>query len=831
LFDHLPGANVMAEADAPIRGDRFLQLIADTAKKRGTQPPDRSRSLLARREIALVRPRGEPPPRFAEHRNPARAAIAAIRQAVKEKLRVLLVGSARDLRFLTPRLARTLGNFAEIDGWMAAAKAPPGALLRLSMIVEQGWAAPGIVAIAAADILGSRAERHGRGPLTAPLLESLASELRVGDIVVHEEFGIGRLCGLETLSAEAAPHDAIVLEYARGSKRLVPVLEADKMWRYGGQTDGIALDRLDGSSWIERRGEIERTIAQSAKVIARLAEERERQTAPVFEPDLSAYERFVAGFPYSETIDQARAIEAVRRDLASGRPMDRLVIGDVGYGKTEVALRAAALVALAGGQVALAAPTTVLVRQHLANFESRFASLGLRVASLSRFSTPAEKKNVQRGLADGSIGIVVGTGAIAGKQIAYRNLGLVIIDEEQRFGAKEKAMLKALAGGHALTMSATPIPRTLQMALVGVQDISLIATPPARRQPIRTTVLEFEPPILRTALMREKLRAGQSFVVVPRIEDMEPTAQRLRLLVPELSVRQAHGKMPAADIDAEMVAFADGDGDILLATNIIEAGLDVPRANTMLVFRSDRFGLAQLHQLRGRVGRGARRAQVILFTETGAAIAPATLKRLSTLAALDRLGAGFEISARDLDLRGAGDLLGDEQAGHIRLVGADFYQHLLALALKRARGGSVEHLAAELNAEAAYRIPEEWVPSEDVRIGLYCRMARLQSNLDLDRFEEELEDRFGALPDAVEQLLLLGRIRIAARSANIARIDAGPEAIAFTPRTRIEAEAADLGLERKGDRLVLGEAISDPIARLQRVWDVLDAISDARPTG
>jgi transcription-repair coupling factor (superfamily II helicase) len=607
-------------------------------------------------------------------------------------------------------------------------------------------------------------------------------------------------------------------------QRLVPVEEADRLWRYGAEAEAVTLDKLDGSSWAKRRGDIDLAVAQTARQLVQLAAERDARTAPVLSPPVSDYERFAAGFPFTETPDQARAIEAVRADLASGKPMDRLVVGDVGYGKTEVAMRAAAVAALAGRQVALIAPTTVLVRQHLESFRKRFARSGIKVAGLSRLSTPAEARETKKRLADGSVQVVIGTKAIAGKGVAFSDLALVIIDEEQRFGTTDKRRVRELGNDlHVLTLTATPIPRTLQAALVGLQDLSLITTPPARRLPTRTSLVGFAPELVRPALIREKRRGGQSFVVVPRIEDMAPMAERLAKLVPELKLRRAHGKMPAAEIDEEMIAFASGDGDILLATNIIEAGLDIPRANTMLIWRADRFGLAQLHQLRGRVGRGRQRGYLFLVTEEGARIAPATAKRLRTMEALDHLGAGFAISARDLDLRGAGELLGESQAGHVKLIGLGLYQRLLEQALRTARGEHVDDWTPELRLGLSGRLPEDWIPEEEIRINLYARIARISTPAELDALAEELEDRFGALPHEATELITVAQIRQLARLAKIARIDSGPAAIALTPRRDFAGELA--GLEAKGDRLLLKERLEDPRDRLARVYALLEELT------
>ena len=827
LIDHLPDARFILEPGAEERRTRSLMLAADAAKRdpkralRSVVDEEQWRDAVGKRTSLTLERAGDPPPRYVEGKAPLRAFNKDARARREGGDRLVLLGGARDLRFLTRRIAKALKvHVASVASWADVVQADDGAILALAMPADRGFVRPGIVAVAAADLIGSRAQRDDTDHAPAALDLIGDGEIRVGDVIVHEDHGIGVVAGLETLPEGGG--DALRLRYAGDTTRLVPVAEADRIWRYGAEEDAVSLDKLDGSSWQKRRAEIDAAIAESARALTALAAERAERSAPVLEPDAAAFERFAAGFPFTETADQAKAIAAVRDDLASGRPMDRLVIGDVGYGKTEVALRAAALAALSGHQVAIAAPTTVLARQHLESFAARFDGTGVTVAGLSRLSSPAERKQVRAGLADGSIKVVVGTGAVAGKGVAYKNLALVVIDEEQRFGAADKARLRDLSAGHVLTLSATPIPRTLQTALVGLQQMSVIATPPARRQPIRTAVSAFDPATLRAALLREKLRGGQSFVVVPRIEDMEPLAAQLQKLVPELDLLQAHGKMPAADIDDAMVRFGRGDGDVLLATNIIEAGLDVPRANTMAIWRADRFGLSQLHQLRGRVGRGGRRGQVLLFTETDKEVAPRTLKRLRALEAFDRLGAGFAISARDLDMRGAGDLLGDTQTGHMKLIGVELYQQLLQGALRAARGEEVDRWTPDLELGVEGRLPESWIPDEEVRATLYTRLARLSDAAAIDLFEEELEDRFGALPEEATVLLAIARLRAGARAAGIARIVAGPGAIALEPRGGTTIEAGDIALEEKNGRLLLREQIEDPLARLERVGEVVE---------
>jgi len=828
VFEHLPAAAVAMDPEAADRRDSYAELVRESGgAAQLVLPSDWNTAVAGRQAVDMSEGAEQQGRRFVETRNPERAVLQAIREARAAGDRVLVTGRARDLRFFSRGLERRLGApLRTATSWGEIESARPAALLAAEVELERGWREPGLAVIASADALGGRAQ-HAAGPAAInPLLHLQdAADFHIGDAVIHEEHGLAVLRGLDTLQTGAMEADAIRLEHAGGTQRLVPVEDAHRLWRYGAEEDAVTLDRLDGSTWQKRRDEIDRMIADSARQLVALAAERAERSAPVLEPPVADYERFSSSFPFAETPDQLRAIEAVRADLASGKPMDRLVVGDVGYGKTEVALRAAAVAALAGKQVALVAPTTLLVRQHLETFSKRFRRFGIEVAALSRLSTPAQARAVKKGLAEGSVRVVIGTQAVAGSAVSFADLALVIIDEEQRFGTATKRKLRELgAGGHVLTLTATPIPRTLQTALVGLQDLSLIATPPARRLPTRTSVSSYAPERVRPALLREKRRGGQSFVVVPRIEDMAPMAERLRALLPEFALRQAHGKMAAAEIDEEMIRFSSGDGDILLATNIIEAGLDIPRANTMIIWRADRFGLAQLHQLRGRVGRGRARGYLLLLTEEGAEITPATLRRLRTMEALDQLGAGFAISARDLDLRGAGDLLGEEQAGHLKLIGLGLYQHLLEQALRTARGEDVDDWTPELHLGLAGRLPAEWIPEEEVRINLYARLARVSAPGEIEALRDELEDRFGALPSEAATLIDLARIRLLARAARVVRVDAGPAALALTPRGKKLVGAKAAGLIEKNGRYLLKEAILDEGERIARLVALLEQL-------
>jgi transcription-repair coupling factor (superfamily II helicase) len=829
ILAHLAQGAIGMTARADARRRRFIALAADAAQRgnRATEASDDETWQSARSgwtHLDLPKDDCRALPRFAEQRSPLAACAKHLAPLIAEGRPLLLVGSMRDLRFVRPRLEKRLGvSFAACAEWADFGDLPAGSAATLELPVERGFVDATRIVLAAGDLLGSRALV---GQLIEPAAGAFAligEDLRIGDVVVHEDHGVGSIAGLEPAPG-ADGEEMIALDYAGGNRRLIAPNEASRLWRYGADPEAVTLDHLDGRTWQKRRAAIDEAVAESARSLAALAEERRRLTAPVLDPDPAAYERFVAGFAFNETADQARAIAAVRDELASGKPMDRLVIGDVGYGKTEVALRAAALAALAGYQVIVAAPTTVLVRQHIETFKRRFAGTGVVVAGLSRLSSAADKKSVKTGLADGSIGIVVGTGAVMAKSVSYARLGLVVIDEEQRFGAADKARLRGDGTVHTLTLSATPIPRTLQMALVGLQTMSAITTPPARRQPIRTSVDRFDDVRIRTALLREQARGGQSFVVVPRIEDMAKIGDRLRRLVPDLTIVEAHGKLAAADADAVMVDFADGRGDVLLATNIIEAGLDIPRANTMIVWRADRFGLAQLHQLRGRVGRGKRRGQVYLLTDEEAPLADRTLKRLRTLATFDQLGAGFAISVQDLDMRGGGELSGESQAGHIKLIGVDLYQHLLEGALRAARGEEVEGWMPDLRIGPAGALPETWIPEPNLRLGLYARLSRLTDAAAIDAFEEELIDRFGPLPPPAELLLTRARLTVLARAARIARVDAGPAAIALTPRPGFSADAAAIGLANKEDRWLLQERLAEA-DRLDRIQTMLEELA------
>ena len=645
--------------------------------------------------------------------------------------------------------------------------------------LDQGFVTPDLAVISEQDVLGDRLVRAPTRKRKAENFLSEAQSLTTGDLVVHVDHGVGRYTGLEMITAMGAPHECLALEYAGGDRLYLPVENIELLSRFGHE-EGL-MDKLGGGAWQAKKSKLKQRIREIADKLIRIAAERELRTAPVLNPPEGMWEAFAARFPYAETDDQLKAIEDVISDFDRGRPMDRLVVGDVGFGKTEVAMRAAFIAAMSGLQVAIIAPTTLLARQHFHSFNNRFRGFPLIVRQLSRFVPAKEASATRAGISDGTVDIVIGTHALLAKSVKFRNLGLLVIDEEQHFGVQHKERLKEMRTDiHVLTLTATPIPRTLQLSLTGVRDLSLISTPPVDRLAIRTYVSEFDTVTLREALLRERFRGGQSFFVVPRIKDLPEIESFLREQVPEVSVLVAHGQMAAGELDERMNAFYDGKHDVLLATSIVESGLDIPRANTMIVHRADMFGLAQLYQIRGRVGRSKTRAYCYLTTRPRIPLTPQALRRLKLLGNIDSLGAGFTIASQDMDLRGAGNILGEEQSGHIREVGYELYQQMLEETIARLRAGDLTELdggqwAPQINLGVPVLIPEEYVTDLDVRLGLYRRLATLEKKVEFEGFAAELIDRFGPLPREVNTLLLVVRIKALCKRAHIARLDAGPK--------------------------------------------------------
>ncbi len=646
--------------------------------------------------------------------------------------------------------------------------------------LEHGYVGNGLTVISEQDALGDRLIRAPKKKRRAENFLTEAQSLSTGDLIVHVDHGIGRYNGLEVVEALGAQHECILLEYAGSDRLFLPVENIELLSRYGHE-EGL-LDRLGGGSWQAKKARLKANILEMADRLIRVAAERVLRTAAIMEPPDGMWEAFCARFPYQETDDQLRAIEDVMDDLSVGRPMDRLVCGDVGFGKTEVAMRAAFIAAMSGTQVTIVAPTTLLARQHYTSFAERFRGFPINVRQLSRFVSTKYAAQTREGMSQGTVDIVIGTHALLAKNIRFKNLGLLVIDEEQHFGVSHKERLKQLRSDiHVLTLTATPIPRTLQLSLTGVRDLSIIGTPPVDRLSIRTYISEFDAITVREALLREHYRGGQAFYVVPRISDLPEIEAFLTEQLPEVSYVVAHGQMPARQLDDRMNAFYDGKYDVLLATTIVESGLDIPTANTIIIHRADMYGLAQLYQIRGRVGRSKTRAYAYLTTKPRKPLTVSAEKRLRVLGSLDTLGAGFTLASQDLDIRGAGNLLGQEQSGQVREVGYELYQSMLEEAIAKIKAGEMEGLSAvddkwapSINLGVSVLIPENFVPDLDVRLGLYRRLSGLQSKVELEGFAAELIDRFGKLPKEVNTLLLVVRIKGECKKAGIARLDGGP---------------------------------------------------------
>lgn len=675
-----------------------------------------------------------------------------------------------------------------VETWAEALALPKGQVAVVVIGFDHGIETPDMVLIGEQDILGDRLARPVKRKRKAEAFLKDVSALAEGDIVVHAEHGIGRYDGLETIRLGDAPHDCLRILYDGNDKLFVPVENIDVLSRYGSETAGVTLDRLGSPAWQARKAKLKERIRDMAAELIKVAALRQLRKAEEFVTPEGLYDEFCARFPYSETEDQLRAISDTLADLAAGRPMDRLVCGDVGFGKTEVALRAAFAAAMGGSQVAVVVPTTLLARQHYLGFVERFKGMPIRIGQLSRLVSTKDANLVKAELESGTLDIVIGTHALVAKSVKFKRLGLLIVDEEQHFGVAAKERLKQIkADVHVLTLSATPIPRTLQLALTGVRELSLIATPPIDRLAVHTFVLPFDAVVVREAILREKFRGGQCFYVCPRLADIERVAERLSKLVPEIKAVVAHGQLPATQLEEVMTAFADGKYDVLLATNIIESGLDMPKVNTIIIHRADLFGLGQLYQLRGRVGRGKTRGYAYLTLNPDRTLTAAAEKRLTVMQTLDSLGAGFSLASHDLDIRGAGNLLGDEQSGHIKEVGIELYQHLLeeAVAAAKAGGQDVEDerdWSPTIQLGSPVLIPEAYVKDLAVRLGLYRRIADIRDQAELESLAAEMIDRFGKLPLEVDNLLEVVRIKLLCRIANVERVEAGPKGCVISLR-------------------------------------------------
>ena len=731
---------------------------------------------------------------------------------------------------------RLAADWADAQGFgVPGTKAKPPQ--RAVLPVEHGFETDDLAVISETDILGDRLSRPRRRRRAQNFLAE-ATSLTPGDLVVHIDHGIGRYEGLKTLDVAGAPHDCLDLQYGGEARLYLPVENIDLLTRYGSESDGVVLDRLGGAAWQARKARAKQRLREMAEGLIKIAAARQLKVSDEIDPPHGLFDEFCARFPYEETEDQLNAISDVLSDLSAGKPMDRLICGDVGFGKTEVALRAAFVVAMSGKQVAIVCPTTLLARQHFKTFSERFAGWPVKVRRLSRLVVAKEAAETREGLANGELEIVVGTHAVLSKQVTFKDLGLVVVDEEQHFGVKHKEKLKELrADVHMLTLSATPIPRTLQMALSGIREMSIIATPPVDRLAVRTYVTPADPVVAREALLREKYRGGQAYYVAPRVSDLPALEKFLRESVPEIKFVVGHGQMAPTQLEEVMSAFYDGAYDVLLSTTIVESGLDIPTANTLIVHRADMFGLSQLYQLRGRVGRAKARAYAYLTTPTEKPITPAAEKRLKVLQSLDSLGAGFQLASHDLDIRGGGNLLGDEQSGHIKEIGVELYQQMLEDAVAELRQTAAEAPAddrgwsPQINAGAAVLIPEEYVPDLNVRLSLYRRLSEAERPEDREALAAELIDRFGPLPQEAGQLLKVVAIKGLCRQANVSKIDVGPKGAVVSFRndafpnplgliTLVQQKPADWRV-RPDNRVVVKGEWDKPDARLNAAERIL----------
>ena len=714
-----------------------------------------------------------------------------------KKRRVVVAGwTEGSLDRLTQILAEHhLGNLKRVEKLAGAERLETGQAALAVLPLETGFETDALVVVAEQDILGDRLVRRSKKRRAADFIAEAAS-LSAGDIVVHADHGIGRFVGLRTIEAAGAPHDCLEIHYAGDDRLFLPVENIELLSRYGSDSAEAPLDRLGGGAWQARKARLKKRLLDMAGQLIRIAAERQMRAAPAMIPQDGIYGEFSARFPYEETDDQQTAIDAVTDDLSAGKPMDRLICGDVGFGKTEVALRAAFIAALEGFQVAVVVPTTLLARQHFKTFSQRFSGLPVRIAQASRLVGAKELAQTKKELEEGTVDIVVGTHALLGSSIKFKSLGLLIVDEEQHFGVKHKERLKELKSDvHVLTLSATPIPRTLQLALTGVRELSLIATPPVDRMAVRTFISPFDPLVIRETLLRERYRGGHSFYVVPRISDLAEIHDFLRENVPELKVAVAHGQMAAGQLDDIMNAFYDGQYDVLLSTTIVESGLDIPTANTLIVHRADMFGLAQLYQLRGRVGRSKVRAYALFTLPANRKLTDTADRRLKVLQSLDTLGAGFQLASHDLDIRGAGNLLGEEQSGHIKEVGFELYQQMLEEAVaevKHTGPAQDSGWSPQIAVGTAVMIPEGYVPDLQLRLALYRRLGDLETPEEIDAFGAELIDRFGPLPDEVQHLLKIVFIKALCLKANVEKLDAGPKGVVINFRNKTFSNPAGL---------------------------------------
>jgi transcription-repair coupling factor (superfamily II helicase) len=743
---------------------------------------------------------------------------------------------------IRPRVVEDWDAFLQGEASLALAVAP----LERGLLLTPRADRSGIALVTETLLYGERVlqERRQRKARSDPeqMVRNL-TELHIGAPVVHEQHGVGRYLGLQTLQVGGIETELLTLEYAKGDRLYVPVSSLHLISRYTGSSPETApLHRLGGDQWEKIKKKATEQVRDVAAELLDIHARRAAHQGHALPPPGDEYAAFAAAFELEETPDQLQAIEAVLADMAAPRPMDRVVCGDVGFGKTEVAMRAAFQAVQAGRQVAVLVPTTLLAEQHHANFSDRFADWPIRIESLSRFRTPKEQKAITADLANGRVDIVVGTHKLLQSEICFKDLGLVIVDEEHRFGVRHKERLKALrAEVDLLTLTATPIPRTLNMAMAGMRDLSIIATPPAERHPIKTFVSEWNDALVVEACQRELKRGGQVYFLHNEVQSIDETADKLRQLLPGARIEVAHGQMRERELERIMRDFYHQRFHILVCTTIVESGIDVPSANTIVIDRADKLGLAQLHQLRGRVGRSHHRAYAYLITPPARNLTEDARKRLEAIESLEELGAGFTLATHDLEIRGAGELLGEEQSGQIQEVGFSLYMELLERAVQALKSGRRPELerplqeTAEIDLQIPALLPADYIPDVHTRLVLYKRIASAVTPEDLRELQVELIDRFGLLPEQTKNLFAVTELKLDIQRLGIRKVEAGPAGgrIVFDAGTRIDPvrlvrlvqeRHQELKLE-SGDKLRLLGKLEDPAVRLRRVREVLGKLS------
>lgn len=655
--------------------------------------------------------------------------------------------------------------------------------------LEQGFAWEDLRIFSEQDLLGERLARKSKQKKFSGNVFAELASFQEGELVVHIEHGIGRFEGLQTLVVSGVVRDFVKLIYAEGDKFYLPVENLELISRFG-SSDDIALDKLGAANWQMRKAKLKNRIKIAAESLLKIAAERAMVKASVITPLEGIYDEFCNKFPYVETGDQLNAINDILADLSAGKPMDRLVCGDVGFGKTEVALRAAFLMVASQTpcQVAVLVPTTLLARQHFATFSSRFEGFPMRIEQLSKFTPKKQIKGIKEDLEAGKVDIIIGTHALLAKDVKFKNLGLIIVDEEQHFGVGQKERLKEIKShAHILTLSATPIPRTLQLSLTGIKDLSIIATPPTDRLPIKTFVAPHDPLTIREAILREYYRGGRVFYVTPRTSYLDSIIEMLKEVVPEVKAQKAHGKIAAGELDAIMNDFYDAKFNVLVSTTIVESGLDIQNANTIIIDRAHMFGLSQLYQIRGRVGRSNAQAFAYLVYPQTSRLSDIAEKRLQILQSFENLGSGFSIASHDMDLRGYGNLVGEEQSGQVKEVGVELYQHMLEEAIKNLKDEvieteNLEEWSPNMNLGVSIQIPDSYIPDSSLRLSLYRRIAAISESQMLEDFAGELIDRFGNLPIEAEHLITIVKLKQMAKSAGIEKLDVGEKGILVTFR-------------------------------------------------